>query len=216
MSHHWPPFELTLRTPRLELRLPTDDEIGAMVDQLLEHRIHGEEEIPFTTAWALADRDELPTSFLQFHWSQRANWKPESWNWVAFAFIEGQPVGCQSIGARDFAAIRSVSSGSWLLPHYQGQGLGQHMRAAVLTLAFDHLEALEAHSGARVGNSPSMGVSYRLGYEDNGIARMSFGGQIAEEHRLRLTAERWQQHRPDIEIDVTGLDACRHHFVPTD
>lgn len=216
MSDHWPLFGLTLRTSRLELRLASDDELYAAIDNVLSRRIHGEAEIPFTTTWALEGADQLPTSFLQFHWSARASWKPESWNWVGMAFIDGEPIGCQTINADDFSDLRSVTTGSWLLTDLQGQGLGIHMRAAILTFAFDHLGALEAHSGARLGNASSLGVSHRLGYEDNGVARMSFGGQVAEEQRLRLTRERWLDHRPDIEVEVAGFDACRQQFGLTD
>lgn len=216
MSDHWPLFGLTLRTSRLELRLASDDELYAAIDNILARRIHGDDEIPFTTAWALEGADELPTSFLQFHWKFRASWTPKSWNWVGMAFVDGNPIGCQSVSASNFADLGSVSTGSWLLTDLQGQGLGIHMRAAILTLAFDHLGAIDAHSGARLGNAPSLGVSYRLGYQDNGISRISFGGQVAEEQRLRLTRERWFDHRPGIEVEVTGLDACRHLFGRTD
>ena len=46
MGHPWPLFDLRLRTPRLELRLPTDDDLLALAAGLF-----GERELP-PTAWA--------------------------------------------------------------------------------------------------------------------------------------------------------------------
>jgi GNAT superfamily N-acetyltransferase len=59
---------------------------------------------------------------------------------------DGVVVGSQGVGGRDFAVLREVHTGSWLERRYQGQGIGTQMRAAVLALAFDGLEAQSAVS----------------------------------------------------------------------
>ena len=38
LTQHWPLFDLHVRTPRLELRYPTDDEVADYVHQLEEAR----------------------------------------------------------------------------------------------------------------------------------------------------------------------------------
>ena len=45
------------------------------------------------------------------------------------------------------------------------------MRTAVLAFAFEHLGAEVAVSSARTDNAPSLAVSYRMGYVDNGLSR---------------------------------------------
>jgi RimJ/RimL family protein N-acetyltransferase len=204
----WPIFGLSISTPRLELRVPTDDELVALAHNIVERRIHGPETIPFLGQWALAEPDEVPMGVAQHHWGLRASWTPESWNLGFVAFLDGEPVGSQNLIAKDFASLRSISSGSWLVTDLQGQGLGKEMRAAMLTLAFDHLGAVEALSSARVGNESSLRVSYAMGYEDNGQAQESFGGQVDIDQRLRLTPNRWQSHRPTYPIQVRGLAPC--------
>lgn len=207
----WPLFNLKITTPRLELRLPTDDEIAASALAVKAHGIHGDT-IPFVVDWASTPSPEFEMGVARFHWSQRAAFAPESWNLALSAFIDGEPIGVQDIGATKFADRRSVATGSWLLKNHQGIGLGKEMRAAVLELAFAGLDAHEALSESRVGNEGSFGVSRSLGYEANGMKRTSFGGQVDDEHLWRLTRDRWQSHRPDMEITIEGLDSCRSMF----
>jgi RimJ/RimL family protein N-acetyltransferase len=86
------------------------------------------------------------------------------------------------------------------------------MRAAVLELAFAGLGAVEAHSEARVENAASLGVSRKLGYEPNGTRRATMGDQLVTEQLVRLSRDRWADHRPDIEITIDGLDGARDLF----
>lgn len=211
ISDIWPLFNLKITTPRLELRLPTDDEIGATALAVKANGIHGET-IPFVVDWAGTPSPEFEMGVARFHWTQRAAFTPESWNLPLSAFRDGEPIGTQDIGATKFAAHRSVATGSWLLKNHQGLGLGTEMRAAVLELAFVGLDAHEALSESRVGNEGSAGVSRSLGYEANGMKRTSFGDQVDDEDLWRLTRDRWQAHRPDMDITIDGLDSCRHMF----
>ena len=207
----WPLFNLKITTPRLELRLPTDDEIAATALAVKAQGIHGET-IPFFQDWANTSSPDFEMSFARFHWSQRATFTADSWNLTLSAFIEDEPVGTQDIGATKFVDRRSVATGSWLLKNHQGKGLGKEMRAAVLELAFVGLDAHEALSESRVGNEASAGVSLSLGYEANGMKRMSFGDQVDDELIWRLTRDRWQSHRGDMGITIEGLEPCRSMF----
>jgi RimJ/RimL family protein N-acetyltransferase len=66
------------------------------------------------------------------------------------------------------------------------------MRAAALALAFDGLGARYALSDAFTDNAASLGVSRKLGYADDGMARQVIRGQPVESRRLRLDRESWQ------------------------
>ena len=152
----------------------------------------------------------------QWTWRCRADWKPESWNLYLVVRHEGRVMGAQDVGARDFARLGEVSTGSWLGREYQGRGFGTEMRAAVLALAFDGLGALTAASGAREENAASLGVSHALGYRDNGTQRVLMGDQPATEIRLLLDRETWEERHtrppyPDW-VEIEGLEPCLDMF----
>ena len=213
MAHPlWPLFDLRITTPRLELRLPTDDDLVALMN-VVEAGIHPPDWLPFHTDWVGRPSPERERGYIQHHWLQRAQWVPEKWNLPLAVFERsGAAIGSQGIGAERFAQRGVVSTGSWLGQAYQGRGYGIEMRAAVLELAFAHLGATEALSGARIDNGPSLGVSARLGYEPNGATREMMGHQLTTEQHLRLTRSRWAGHRPPLTIEVTGLERCLDLF----
>src|SRR5260370_31212693 len=122
---------------------------------------------------------------MQYHWSCLGSWSPAAWTLNLVAIAGGVVVGTQGIGARDFAVMREVSTGSWVGRRYQGQGIGTRMRAAVLTLAFDGLGAEFATSGAFEDNAASLAVSRKLGYRDDGLERRLIRGKPANLRRLR-------------------------------
>jgi RimJ/RimL family protein N-acetyltransferase len=81
----------------------------------------------------------------------------------------------------------------------------------VLSLAFDHLGAVRAESGALDGNEASLGVSRSIGYRPNGVRIVSVEGRRRVEQRLAIDLDAWRaRERPPVE--VTGLDACRDLF----
>ena len=69
------------------------------------------------------------------------------------------------------------------------------MRAGVLALAFEHLGAEVAVSRPRADNAPSLAVSRRLGYADNGLSRTNSPTAPFELQHVRLhargLARRW-------------------------
>ncbi|WP_052852429.1 GNAT family N-acetyltransferase [Streptomyces avicenniae] len=203
---HWPLLGIHLRTPRLLLRLPTEEELADLAD-LAVPDIHPPEEMPFLVPWTDLPPRERARSVVQYHWRQLGAWTPEAWSMGLVAFLDGRPVGHQSLGATDFATLRQVNSGSWLGRPHQGQGLGTEMRAAVLELAFAGLGAVEAMSGALAHNAASLRVSEKMGYERDGIVRVALRGGPATEHRLRLSRERWERHRT-VPVTLDGLDGC--------
>jgi RimJ/RimL family protein N-acetyltransferase len=210
MTTHWPLAGLRLRTPRLELRLPGGEELAALA-QLAVEGVHDPAVQPFTVAWTDAEPEQRARAVLQYHWRCWAEWRPEDWSLNLVALRDGTVVGTQSLGGRDFAVCRQAGTGSWLGQRYQGQGLGTEMRAAVLELAFAGLGARSAVSGAYEHNEASQGVSRRLGYEDDGVEWHAVRGRRAVLRRLRLTAERWREHR-SVPVAVEGLEPCRGWF----
>ena len=76
------------------------------------------------------------------------------------------------------------------------------MRAAVALYAFDWLGAEVCESEAADWNAASLGVSRSLGYELNGMTRMSWGGKPETVQRVRLTPETF--NRPGWHLKVDG------------
>ena len=149
----WPLRRLELRTPRLSLR-PDDDDGLRELAALAASGIHPPEQMPFLHPWTDQPVDELVRATLQHHWSVRAALGPDGWTINFLVRHEGDVVGTQGLSGKDYAATREVSTGSWLGRTHQGRGIGTEMRAAVLLLAFDHLGAGTARSGAFTDNAP--------------------------------------------------------------
>jgi RimJ/RimL family protein N-acetyltransferase len=207
----WPLFDLAVRTPRLELRLPREDEFAALID-LAGQGIHDPETMPFFVAWTDLEPGQRGRETAQWLWGHRANWAPERWTLTAAVFVAGQPVGMQDIGAQQFRAVRSVETGSWLGRSHQGQGLGREMRQAILHLAFAGLGAQEALSGAFEDNAASLATSRSVGYVENGEARGRRRDGSARTIRFRIGREQWERRRRD-DIEIVGLDRCLDMFI---
>ena len=200
----WPIYDLCLRTERLELRLPNEDEIVELC-ALAKAGIHPPGEMPFGVAWSIKPSPRFEREFIQYNWGTRANWTPEAWTLDLAVALDGQLVGVQGLGARDFAVMRTIGTGSWLGAPYQGQGIGKEMRGAVLALAFDGLGAEVAESEAFLDNHASAGVSRALGYATNGSGRLAPERVGRETERFRMTVEAWRSRtRPPVTIE--GLE----------
>jgi RimJ/RimL family protein N-acetyltransferase len=210
LADAWPIFGLRIRTERLELRLPTDDEILALID-VAKAGIHPPDEMPFGVAFTDPPSPEFERGFIQHHWSIRGTWTPDAWQLNLGVFHDGVPMGSQSIHAKRFRLYRTVDTGSWLGAAFQGRGFGKEMRTAVLAFAFDGLGARFAESGAFTDNDRSNAVSRALGYEENGRTELAPRGEPRDTIRWRMSAEQWHA-RPRPPIAIEGLDACRDLF----
>jgi RimJ/RimL family protein N-acetyltransferase len=206
-EQHWPLFALRVRTPRLELRYPTDDDYYAVV-ALAAEGIHDSDTMPFYVPWTRAASPLLERNMLQYYWSQRGALSAARWSLPLVVFEHGRPVGIQDVMAEQFAVTRTVETGSWLVRRAQGHGLGTEMRAAVLHLAFHGLGATEAYSASFEDNPASAAVSRANGYEPNGSVLIAREGAPARNLKWILTRDRWEARRRD-DIDIAGLDACR-------
>lgn len=206
-THPWPLYALRLTTPRLELRLPDDEDIVELF-AAARAGIHPPGEMPFGIPWT--DDIEQPGGlerFLSFFWTARGAVTAQKWQ-LPFAVVsDGSILGIQALLAEDFVGSRSVSSGSWLTTSAQGRGLGVEMRAAVLQLAFAGLGALEAQTSAWVDNPASQRVSLHLGYVHEGQQLLARRGEPTAHLRYRLTREAWQRNRFD-GVEIHNLEPC--------
>lgn len=203
---HFPLIGLRLTTPRLELRLPSPEEVAELAD-LAAEGIHDPGASPFIVRWTDAPPAEVARSVVHYYWRQLGAWTPRDWSLNLSVFRDGVVVGQQSLTARDLGITRQVRTGSWLGRRHQGQGVGTEMRAAVLDLAFTGLGADEALSGALEHNLASLAVSRKLGYQPDGHQRHALDGRMVVEHRVCLTREAWQRHRT-VPVDIEGLAPC--------
>jgi RimJ/RimL family protein N-acetyltransferase len=207
---HWPLLGLRVRTERLELRLPTGEELADLAD-LAAAGVHAPDQRPFLTPWTDRAPAARAREVVQSHWRRRGTWSPDDWSLDLVVYQAGRPIGVQEIGARDFAILREVRTASWLGLAHHGRGIGGEMRSAVLHLAFEGLDASEATTASFTDNPAPLGVSRRLGYQPDGISRDVLDGRAVVSQRLRLTRAQWEE-TPRPEVTLSGLEPCRWQF----
>lgn len=208
----WPLSALRVRTPLIELRYPSDDDLLELAE-VAGRGVHAPDFMPFIVSWSTLPSPKRERSVLQWHWRQRAEWTPQAWNLALVVVRDGHVVGSQGFGARHFARLRTVSSGSWLGLDHQGRGTGKEMRSAMLHLAFDGLGARVAYSGAWDDNAPSIAVSRSVGYVENGDRIEARGDdQVGREILFKIERERWDERRRD-DITIEGLEGALDMFV---
>ena len=194
-------WNVRLQTPRLELRLPTGDELEELY-RVAEAGIHPPEEMPFFFAWT----DNLEhDGFIDYHRSALRDWQPAQWECHFVTFVGGRPIGTQNIGAREFADSREVGTGSWLGESFQRQGYGFEQRAAILEFAFAGLGAERAKSGALVHNVASQKISDRLGYRMTGVSEVAPRGEQVPHYDYVIERAEW---RCPIDVRIDGLTAA--------
>ena len=203
----WPLYGLTISTPRLELRLPHEEELAALA-QLAADGVHRADERPFLTPWTDGSGEDRARSVLQGHWGQLAEWNVAAWSLGLAVFSDRQPLGKVTLRARDFAVVREVTTSSWLGIAHHGKGYGTEARvASALAGLRPPRRARGAHRGLP-GQHASQGVSRKLGYEADGISVDARDGEALVSDRLRLTRQKWtQQERPTVRVG--GMAACR-------
>jgi RimJ/RimL family protein N-acetyltransferase len=202
-----PLYGLRLRTDRLELRWPDEEELIELA-QLAQTGVHDPDEMPFVVPWT--DGIGAPgfvQRFVQFHLGKRRDWAPEHWSLELAVWCADEPIGVQSMESKAFDETRVVKTGSWLAQRFHGQGFGTEMRAAVLELAFHGLGAHAALSSVLDGAEASLHVSQKLGYVDDGEEWVQVRGQPRRDRRLRLTRDAWID-RERISVRISGLERC--------
>ena len=208
-AHPWPLFDLRIRTPHLELRVPTDDDLLSLM-RVARSGVVEEGQTVFLVPWHELPSPAFERQFLLHWWRSRGSWSPARWQLTLAAVVDGRPVGMQDMMATDFAITRVVTSASWLGREFHGRGFGTEMRAAILALAFDGLGAEVANSGYFEGNAASARVSEKLGYLPDGDEIHAVDGSRVVEHKVRATPQSWQ--RTLVPVAIEGLAPCLELF----
>lgn len=207
VMHHWPLFDLTIRTPRVELRYVDEDIAAGLMDLAATAGVHAPDFMPFTVPWTRFEPPYLQQQGMQHYWRSRAETSSARWALPMAAHVDGELVGVQSVMANDFARSRWVETGSWITVPHQGRGIGKEMRAAVLHLAFDALGAEYAGTAAFHDNPSSIGVTRALGYRENGFGLADREGTFERMLRFVMPRADWEAARRD-DITVSGLEPC--------
>ncbi|WP_415795919.1 GNAT family N-acetyltransferase, partial [Mycolicibacterium frederiksbergense] len=114
------------------------------------------------------------------------------WTLDLAVLVDGAPVGLQSVsGFEQWPQQRTVGTTSWLIAPFQGRGLGTRARAAVLELAFLHLDADTAKSWVLEENTSSARVSTALGYQLVDSHVLVENGRELTEHVYELRRRDW-------------------------
>lgn len=208
VSHnpYWPIFGLRVRTPRLELCLPGDEELIAAA-QLVEAGMHPPDYMPFSVPWTGLPPPELGRWYMQRHWRALSRWSPKNWELHFVAIERGRVVGAQDLEAADFGVLRTVSGGVWVGRDYQRRGLATEIRHAVLHLAFAGLGARASRAVTFEDNEAPITMLRGLGYVDNGWDPASRKGAPARCLRWELDRAGWERIRRD-DIAIDGLEPC--------
>ncbi|MDR6979092.1 RimJ/RimL family protein N-acetyltransferase [Streptomyces sp. 3330] len=211
---HWPLSGITVRTPLVELRWPTPQDLDALA-ALGAEGVHAPGFMPFFSQWTDGDPAAVARRVLQRHWNAMAHWSPDDWTLYLVVVHDGEVVGSQSLGARDFAVTREVLLTSWLGLRHQGLGLGGHARAAALELAFAGLGAQDAFSVVRRGNTASQAVCRKFGFVHDGTQINAVRGQRAVSDRYRLRRADWEASRA-VPAEIGGLEPALGMFAVED
>lgn len=208
-------FALRIRTPRVELRIPTDADIDELV-AVAHGGVHDPAEMPFRVAWTDVTPEELAVNLPAYQRERRGQFGTDDWtaNFVVVARDrDGAVIGSQGVSpTKSGNHGASVGTGSWIGRRFQGCGYGTEMRAAVLAFAFDALSVPAVGSGAYLFNQASLGVSRKLGYVEVGRRFDAPRGEPQELIELRLDRDRYFALRPDIPVEIIGFDAVRDAF----
>jgi RimJ/RimL family protein N-acetyltransferase len=126
------------------------------------------------------------------------------WTLDLAVLVDGEPVGIQSLsGFEHWPHRRIVGTTSWLIASFQRRGLGTRARAAVLELAFAHLDAEAAKSWALEENVASTSVSRNLGY------------RLIERHVLVEDGRELPEQVFELGRDDWLSSAVRSRYLPT-
>ena len=205
-------YGLRVRTPRLELRLGSRDELLEL-GRVAEQAVHPPEEMPFAVAWTdrIGEPDFLD-GFVAFHEQHLADWSPDEWSLNLLVWEQGSLVGSQTVSAKDFRGRRCVATGSWLGRAHQRRGIGTEMRAAVLELSFRGLGTVEAESGWLQANDASRRVSEKPGYVRTRTNEQQPRGVPVIEQVVAIRREAWVSPVP---VEIEGLEPCLPLFGVT-
>lgn len=208
------PLGIRVLAGSIELRGLTDDHLSEL-GALAERGIHEPDRMPFYVPWTDASAGDLARNTAQYQWRTRAEFSPKQWDLNLGVWRDGELLGTQGVGTKDFLTTRTGETGSWLGQAHQGQGIGTAMRQVMCAFLFDHLDFTEITSGAFTDNPASLAVSRKVGYRENGRRRLERRpGELAVNVGLVLTPEDFVRGEHDLVVEgveplrrLVGLDS---------
>ncbi len=210
LAAYFPAFALEVRTPRLTLRFPDDDDLLALTE-VATRGVHEPGQMPFTTPWTLVPSPFMERNTLQFFWQQRLTLQGDTPHLTFVTVVDGEVVGTQALMTHGWTGTRTIETGSWLGLEHQGKGIGKEMRLAALHLAFDGFGAERAITDAYADNPKSVGVTESLGYRPNGTELAPRRGVPAEVVRYVMDRSDFDAIRRD-DVEIVGADAVVETF----
>jgi RimJ/RimL family protein N-acetyltransferase len=205
----YPPLDVWVATPRLELRGATDELLERLVPAVRANKGMADP-APWDDPHSFydPDPDRRVHDWLRAIWRGRGTVNPDHWRLYFVVLIDDEPVGTQDLMGDQFATFGTVETTSWVSSDVRGRGYGTEMRAAILHLAFEGFGAREASSVAAVDNVGSNRVSERNGYERNGTTWATHNGEPVLGQRWLLRRDTWLATRRS-DITMGGVEDCR-------
>ena len=127
--HPYPPLNVTVTTPRVELRGATDDLLAELVPLVRAGQADADPP-PFDDPMPLYERDPdtRVQKWLQAIWRGRGRVASDFWRLNLVVLIDGHTVGMQDVIGTDFYTYGAVTTFSWLAADHRGRGFGREMR----------------------------------------------------------------------------------------
>ena len=179
--------------------------------QVATDGIHLPGERPLLTPWTEGEPRQRALHVVQQRWRRRGTWTVDDWVLELGAFHRDPPVGMVALRGRAFPVLREVKAESWLGRGDHRQGFGTEARHALLHLAFEELDGVNALTEVFQDNAGSQGCSRALGYRADGISRDVRDGQVVVSDRLRLHRDDWQRSSHP-SVTVFGIRPCLPFF----
>ncbi|MEU1737522.1 GNAT family protein [Streptosporangium sp. NPDC020145] len=201
---NWPLFDLSVASPRLELRHPSLAELDQLADVAADG-VHGEREMPFIVPWSAAGPARRAESVIRECFRSWAEFAVGRWTLSLVVVHEEQVIGLQTLKAVDFPVTREIKTSTWLGRGFQGQGLGTELRAVAHQLTFTGLRAEYMTTVAFADNPASIAVYEKFNYQQDGINVVDRQGEAAVGRRFRLHRSCWT---PRDDIKIHHLERC--------
>ena len=207
-THPWPFFGLRITTPRLELRMPDDEDLAELFEAA-RAGIHPADEMPFGVPWTdgLSEPDGAG-QFLAYHWTARGALSPESWALNFAVVADGRVVGIQELMVAGLR--RQPQRDQRLLADRLRPGTRDRRRDARRRAPPRLRRARRARgaTSAWVDNAASQRVSpARSATSPTASCLMARRGEPTRHLRYRLTREAWQRNHFD-GIEIHDLEPC--------
>ena len=192
----WPLFGLVLRTPRLELRVPSLEQLAAALAALAEEGVHDPAEMPFLVPWTDLPPGPRGRSVMQYQWRTWSELSPDRWRLELVVLAEGRPGG--PAGPRRPGLRGHPRSGDRLLAGPSPPG-SRHRHRDAGRRAAPRLRRSGRRLGgllALSGNAASIGVSRKLGYARRRHRGAGRPRAAPDDQRFRIDRETWAARRP--------------------